>query len=61
MTTNDLKRLAFSMIRQAQLFKAQGKADFAVSLAKRAITIRSFAGSMAQAEPILVPIRTDRR
>ena len=61
MTKHDLKHLVFSMIRQAQLFKAQGEADLAASLAKRAKTLRSFAVSTAQVEPVLVPIRIDRR
>jgi ribosome-binding protein aMBF1 (putative translation factor) len=61
MTKNDTKQLAFSMIRQARLFKAQGQADLAASLVKRARTIRAFAASMAQPQPISVPVRINRR
>ena len=61
MTKNDIRQLAFSLIRQARLFKAQGQMDLAASLVKRAKTIRRFAASMTQPEPILVPVRTNRR
>lgn len=61
MTKNDIRQLAFSMIRQARLFKAQGEMDLAASLVKRAKMIRAYAASMAQPEPILVPVRINRR
>ena len=61
MTKNYIKQLAFSMVRQARLLKAQGQTDLAASLVKRARTIRAFAASMAQPEPILVPVRINRR
>ncbi|MEO0464943.1 MAG: hypothetical protein AAF216_00245 [Pseudomonadota bacterium] len=61
MTRNDIRQLAFSMIRQARLFKAQGQTDLAASLVKRAETIRRFSASMVQPEPILAPVRNNRR
>jgi len=49
------------MIRQGRLFKAQGQADLGEALVRRATAIRAFAESLIEPEPVLVPVRVNRR
>jgi hypothetical protein len=61
MTQNDMRDLAATMIRQGRLFKAQGQADLGEALVRRATAIRAFAESLIEPEPVLVPVRVNRR
>ena len=57
-TPQNLRNLAWTLIRQAKAFKRAGQVELATSLAERGLRLKSLAWSLT---PQPVPIRIDNR